>query len=78
MAQVTISSAVADQWATVTDIQSGAMLQIAGTFVGLVTLQRRPTQSKYPGSQWTTVETQSIPIVRAIDEKAIADYRVGL
>lgn len=78
MAQITIASGVADTWATIYNVQKGAMVQIAGTFVGTITIQRRPADSKYPGSSWTTMETQSIPIVRAIDENAIADYRVGL
>lgn len=55
MAQITIASGVADTWATIYNVQKGAMVQIAGTFVGTITIQRRPADSKYPGSSWTTI-----------------------
>lgn len=77
MASITITSAGADQYATITNVKKGAVIQIGGTFVGTLSIQRRPAASLGLGHPWVTIETQNAPIVRVAEEKGLADYRVG-
>ena len=78
MASIAITSAGADQYATISDVKKGVIVQIGGTFVGTVSMQRRPADSLGLSRPWVTVDTQSSPIVRVADENGLADYRVGV
>lgn len=78
MPQLTISTNTADQWVTELDVTKGVTVQVAGTFVGTVTVQRRPAASVASGFPWTTVDTLTSPIVRVADDHGTSDYRVGL
>ena len=78
MASITISSAGADQWATMTDVKKGVIIQIGGTLVGTVSVQRRPAASLGLSHPWVTVDTQSAATVRVADENGLVDYRVGV
>lgn len=77
MASITITSAGADQYATITNVKKGAVVQVGGTFVGTISVQRRPADSLGLSHPWVTVDTTSIPTVRIADEMGLADYRVG-
>lgn len=78
MAAITISASGADQWATVSNVRKGVIAQIGGTFVGTVTIQRRPANSLGLSHPWVTVDTQTGAVVRVADEKGLADYRIGV
>lgn len=78
MSMIDISTNATDQWLTKLDVIKGITIQVGGTFVGTITLQRRPAASFGFNHPWVTVETYTAPTIRTGDENGKADYRLGL
>lgn len=64
------------KWVYALEVEDGLCIQVSGTFVGEIVVQRKPCVP-VTVVDWVTSETISSPTVIVGPEYGIADYRVG-